>query len=930
LELADEHYRLLVESVQDYAIYMLDPTGIVMSWNKGGERLKGYAPDEIVGQSFARFFTTSDREAGKPGKLLRQAVEEGRVEDIGWRVKKDGTQFWASALITALRDSHGELMGFSKVTRDLTDRAYRLFVETTNSIVWSTDGNGRPNADSPSWRAFTGQTEEEWRGLQGWAPVHPDDVDALRVTWPAAKAAGTTFEAEFRMRRHDGVYVWMACRAIPFKNDDGSVREWFGVTYDISARKQAEDERERALEQWATTLRSIGDAVIATDATGNITFMNPVAERLTGWSIEEARGQALAVVFPIFNEETHAPVENPVQKVIREGVVVGLANHTVLRRRDGSEIPIDDSAAPIRITPNTIEGVVLVFRDVSEEKREELRRAFLARASQELIEAIDYRDALQRIASFIVPRLADWTSVEILEPGEKASRQLAIAHVDPAKIQMARELNRRYPPDPHSPTGVPHVIRTGRSELYREIPRELLEAAARDEDHRTIIRELDLRSAMIVPLRGKDRVFGAITFIYAQSDRTYSERDLEFAEELARRVALIIERRRLEEEAALANQMKDEFLATISHELRTPLQAILGYATMLERGVARDQGKAVGAILRNASAQARLIEDILDMSRIQSGKLRIAMGRVQLGAAIREALDALRPAAAGKQIKLVEKIPSDLGELEGDFDRLQQIVWNLVSNAVKFSDRDGTVEITAERADHHVRVSVRDHGKGIPAEHLSTIFERFRQVDSTTTRQQAGLGLGLAIVKYLVEAHGGTVSAHSDGAGKGSTFTVELPALSGPSIGTPAPAAMPLDANQLRGVSILIVDDDDDARELIGDALAEMGARVERADSAAVGFLKLQAEPPNVLISDIGMPKEDGYSFIRRVRSLAPEHGGETPAIALTAYARPEDIRKTEEAGFQLHVVKPVRLDDLIDAVKSCVGRSRRDTLKGQ
>ncbi|HUS32624.1 MAG TPA: ATP-binding protein, partial [Kofleriaceae bacterium] len=674
---------------------------------------------------------------------------------------------------------------------------------------------------------------------------------------------------------------------------------------------------------------SIGDAVIATDATGIVTFMNPVAERLTGWHTAEAQGHTLLEVFPIFNEDTGEVVENPVQKVIREGVIVGLANHTVLRRRDGSEIPIDDSAAPIRITPDAIEGVVLVFRDATEEKREHLRRAFLARASHELIEAVDYRDALQRIASLAVPRLADWASVEVIEPGDSTSRQLAVAHVDPSKVEYARELNLRYPPDPNAPTGVPQVIRTGKSELYPSIPRELLEAGARDAEHLRIIRELDLRSALVVPLRGKQHVFGAITFIYAQSDRHYSEADLEFAEELARRAALIIERRRLEEEAEQANRMKDEFLATISHELRTPLQAILGYATMLERGVARDQGKAISAILRNASAQARLIEDILDMSGIQSGKLRIAVGRVQLTAAIREALDALRPAAAAKQIKLVEQLGPNLGEIEGDFDRLQQIVWNLVSNAVKFSEAGGTVEVMAERVGDRMRVTVRDQGKGIAQEHLSTIFERFRQVDSSTTRQHAGLGLGLAIVKYLVEAHGGTVSAQSAGVGKGATFSVELPAHPGPEHGTPGAPVVPIDASQLKGVHILIVDDDDDARELISDALVEMGARVVRASTTAQAFAFLQAEPPNILISDIGMPVEDGYSFIRRVRALPPEKGGETPAIALTAYARPEDIRKTEEAGFQLHVVKPVRIENLIEAVKSCVRWSPRDTVRG-
>jgi CheY-like chemotaxis protein/anti-sigma regulatory factor (Ser/Thr protein kinase) len=300
------------------------------------------------------------------------------------------------------------------------------------------------------------------------------------------------------------------------------------------------------------------------------------------------------------------------------------------------------------------------------------------------------------------------------------------------------------------------------------------------------------------------------------------------------------------------------------------------------------------------------------------------MGRVELAAAIRESLDSIRPAAAARQIQLVEDIAPDLGDLLGDFDRLQQIVWNLASNAVKFTKPGGTVEITAEREGGSVRVSVHDSGRGIAPEHLSTIFERFRQVDSTTTRQHAGLGLGLAIVRYLVEAHGGTVVAQSPGLGQGATFTVTLPAVAVPMATDGRP---PKDLSLLKGVTLLVVDDDADARELIADALVEMGAHVERARSAAEALAKLQDSPPHVLISDIGMPIEDGYSFLRRLRALPPERGGDTPAIALTAYARPEDIRKAEEAGFQLHVVKPVRLEHLIEAVKSCVRYPGRVTL---
>jgi PAS domain S-box-containing protein len=912
----DAQFRLLVESVQDYAIFLLDPTGVVQSWNAGAQRIKGYKADEIVGQHFSVFYSPEDRDAAEHDHQLRRAVQEGRIEDHGWRVRKDGSRFWANVVMTPLFED-GRHVGFAKITRDMSDGAYRAFVEASGAIVWTADALGRANADSPSWRAFTGQTEAEWLGLRGWDPLHPDDLPIMRVEWPRAKAEKRPFEAEFRLRRHDGVYVWMVSRAIPFFDARGEIREWFGVNWDISRRKRAELERARAETWWRTTLRSIGDGVIATDAQGTVRFLNPVAEQLTGWAHDEVQGKPLKQVFPIFNEETGEVVENPVDKVLREGKVVGLANHTVLVRRDGSARPIDDSAAPIRDPEGALEGVVLVFRDVSAEKRAEARSAFLARAGDQLIASHDYRDALTQVTKLAVPRLADWCAVSILENG--VLEQLAVAHVDPSKVEYAHELQRRYPPDPNATTGAPNVARTGTSELYSEIPRELLEAAAVDDEHRRIIRELDLRSAMVVPLRGREHVFGVITFVYAASDRRYDADDLSFAEELARRAALIIERRKLEEEAAIANRAKDEFLATVSHELRTPLQAILGWATMLRRGSTRDPEQAIEAIVRNATAQARLIDDILDVSRIIAGKLRLSIARVHLASVIRAAIDAVRPAAAARQIELVENVPDALGDLDADPDRLQQVVWNLASNAVKFTPEGGRVEIGAERTDATAKITIKDTGAGIPREHLHVIFERFRQVDSSSTRTHGGLGLGLAIVRYLVEAHGGTVVAASEGRDQGATFTVTLPVHLRSEAAPAAPQAAKPGA--LAGVRVLVVDDDPDGRWLIGEALAHVGAVVETAGTVREAFAMFSERRHDVVISDIGMPEEDGYSLARRIRALPSDQGGDAVAVALTAYARQTDIRASEQAGFNLHLGKPVEPQALIDAVALLVRR---------
>jgi PAS domain S-box-containing protein len=934
----DERFRLLVESVRDYAIYLLDPRGFVTSWNRGAERIKGYTEKEAIGAPYETFFNPEDRAAQKPQQLLATALREGRVEDFGWRLRKDGSQFWAHATITALRNEAGEHVGFAKVTHDLTDQAYRAFVEAAHAIVWTTDGAGRPNGDSPSWRAFTGQTLEEWRERGAWAPVYPEDVPALRSAWETAKSRKTPFEAEFRLRRADGLYQWMQARAIPLSNPDGTLREWFGVTFDVSERKHAQQELARALEMWTTTLRSIGDAVIATDHEGHVTFMNPVAEELTLWSAAEGQGKNLTEVFTIVNEETRARVADPVQKVLREGKIVGLANHTVLVRRDGSDLPIDDSAAPIRDAGGALVGVILVFRDVSEEKRQTAQRTFLARAGDALLSAVDYRDALSTVVHLAVPRLADWCALDVIEPGWRASQQIAVAHVDPGKVAFARDLARRYPPNPDAQNGVPNVLRTGESELYESIPQETIRAAAVDDEHRRLIDRLQLRSAIVVPLRGRERVFGALTFVYAESGRHYTRDDLVFAEELARRAAIVIERRKLEEERAvlldrerdareqaeIANRAKDEFLAVVSHELRTPLNAILGWTAALRRkDPPPEMDRHLAVIERNARAQGRLIEDVLDVSRIISGKLRLDVGSADVKDAIANAVESVRVTAETKKIDLVSQIDPKVGVILADHDRLRQIAANLLSNAVKFTPNGGRVEVHAARDGRVLRLAVKDSGVGIEPALLSAIFEPFKQADASTTRAHGGLGLGLAIVRQLVLAHGGTVHAESDGRGKGATFVVEIPIVELPPLKRAAvessmpPAAAP---SKLAGLKVLVVDDEVDAAELVKDLLASHGAAVQVALSATDALQTFRGFRPDVIVSDIGMPDVDGYTFIRRIRAMTAAEGGRTPAVALSAYARSEDSDRAFAAGFQTHVAKPVEPEHLVIVVANIAG----------
>jgi signal transduction histidine kinase/ActR/RegA family two-component response regulator len=385
------------------------------------------------------------------------------------------------------------------------------------------------------------------------------------------------------------------------------------------------------------------------------------------------------------------------------------------------------------------------------------------------------------------------------------------------------------------------------------------------------------------------------------------------------------------QEAVLASQLKDEFLATLSHELRTPMTPILGWAQILQRS-SNEPAKVLQAaevIERNARAQNRIVDDLLDMSRIISGKVRLDVRHSDLAEIIEAALDTVAAAAAARGIRLEKELDAGHPRVRVDPHRMQQVLWNLLSNAIKFTGAGGLVSVSLRRTPMSIELAVRDSGQGIPASFLPHVFERFRQADSSNTRQHAGLGLGLAIVKELVELHGGRIRAESAGPGQGSTFTVILPLAqpAGEDEGThAAPAYTPFPAvrgseSSLSGLKLMIVDDEADARELIEDILRGAGASVVGAGSAREAMLKFAASPPDVLLSDIGMPGENGYDLVREVRALPIESGGGVPAIALTAFARPEDRSRALAAGFQMHLAKPVERAELLSAVTSLVGR---------
>lgn len=390
-------------------------------------------------------------------------------------------------------------------------------------------------------------------------------------------------------------------------------------------------------------------------------------------------------------------------------------------------------------------------------------------------------------------------------------------------------------------------------------------------------------------------------------------------------------------DAETANRAKDEFLATLSHELRTPLTAILGWSRMMADSQldAELHSQGLEVIQRNAQLQAQLIEDILDVSRIITGKLRLDVRPTELSAAVEAAVESVTPAAQAKEIRLQRVLDSGDCMVSGDPNRLQQIVWNLLSNAIKFTPKGGRVQIRVERINSHVEIIVTDSGIGIPAHVIPYVFDRFRQADSASTRQHGGLGLGLAIVRHLVEMHGGTVEVESPGEGRGATFTVKLPQIALRStdvhpehdqqrIHPKEQSQVPFFcAPELEGLRILVVDDEDDSRTLVTKVLETCGGQVTPVSSAVEAYLAMQRVRPDVIVSDLGMPGEDGYSLIRKIRALPPQEGGQTPAAALTAYARAEDRMRVLRSGFQIHLPKPIEPAELVAVVANLAGRHK-------
>lgn len=555
-------------------------------------------------------------------------------------------------------------------------------------------------------------------------------------------------------------------------------------------------------------------------------------------------------------------------------------------------------------------------------KREHDRLAFLARASEALASSLDYQTTLEHVAELVVRDLADWCAIDVREDDGEI-RRMAVVHRDPTRAQAVARMRNLEVKNQRTDV-IRRVVEIGTPTLARIVDWPAVEARYADQPETLeALRVMGAVSYMTVPLVAGGRSFGAITIVSADPGHVFDEYDLELAFELGRRAGYAIDNARLFREAQAANRAKDEFLVTLSHELRTPMTATLGWAAMLRgHDLSPDNFRlAIETIDRSTRAQAKLVDDILDVSRIVTGKLELSVTPLNVRDVVDAAVDAIRPSIVAKHLELHLAL-SDVPTIAvADASRLQQVFWNLLSNAMKFTPSGGSVFVRLHPPDGDVvRIEVADTGAGIPRRFLPYVFERFRQAESGASRSHGGLGLGLAIVKSIIEMHGGQVTVASDGEGWGSTFTLTLP-LAAPSRGESPQTTQSTSPLALAGVSVLLVEDEDDTRYMLSAALQGFGARVTAVRSVAAAVESIQAATPHVVISDIAMPDVDGYSLMLRLRESENEQVRSLPAIALTAHVAPEDRDRALASGFNYHLGKPVDPLLVVKTVREAAGR---------
>jgi PAS domain S-box-containing protein len=820
-------------------------------------------------------------------------------------------------------DAEGRVELVIGTTRDVTERRraedanreaeqrWELAVRGTNDGIWDWNTVTGKLYWSPRCKEMLGYSDDELQMSYEVARelMHPEDRDRGREQSQRHLAGETRhFVLEYRLRHKDGSYRWILARGVAIRDKSGKAVRMAGSHTDITERRATEESLRRITSRLQLAVDVLGLGMWSVDLRDNV--------------VEESDQFIVLLGLPPGTRHKHIeewgkylhPDDTERARHKFEGALTGICEYEDEQRLIGADgvtrwvhvkgtVVRDNEGKPIR--------VLGVLTDITRRKRDEDARAHLAAIVASSDDAIisknlngiiqSWNTGAQRIFGYSAEEAVGHSILMLIPPERHPEEEMILTR-----------------------------LRAGQRIEHFESVRVTKEG-----------REIDV-SLTISPIFDSDgRIIGASKVARDITRQKQAERELQVAKAVAeeanrRKDELLESERAARSEVERASHMKDEFLATLSHELRTPLNAILGWAQILRSNPERsDIAEGLEIIERNARAQTQIIEDLLDMSRIIAGKIRLDVQRLDLGAAVRSAVETVMPAANAKGVRVLTVFDQTAGPVSGDPSRLQQVFWNLLTNAVKFTPKGGRVQVVLERVNSHIEVSVIDSGEGIAPDFLPHVFDRFQQADGGTARKHGGLGLGLAIVKQLVELHGGSVRVTSGGINLGATFTVALPL----TVIHPAPvpeterrhpgAARGVSVArdscvQIEGVRVLVVDDEPDARALISRFLEDCKAVVSTAASAEEAIQLLTTEIPDVLVSDIGMPGEDGYSLIKRVRALGRDKGGNVPSIALTAYARAEDRMKAMLAGFEQYLVKPVEPAELITVVSILAARSRQ------
>jgi len=879
--------RSLLEANVD-GIIAFDRECRYTAWNRAMERMSGVKRDSVLGRNAFEVFPCLT-EIGEE-RYFQEALAGKSIvaENRPYTIRETGRSGFFDGYYSPRHGEDGEVVGGVAIIRDLTEqklaersaqeahKRLAFHVENTPLAVIEWDKEFKVQRWSPAAEKLFGWPAEEVLGkhFSHWHFVVPEDLDAVQAIGQR-QAQEQEIHGVSRNRNYtkSGSVVHCEWYNSALYDDPGTLVSVLSLVLDVTMATRIEEALRKSEAQYRLLFESNPHAMWVYDLkTLQFVAVNTAAIRHYGYT----RPEFLAMTV----EDLHPPEDH--QELSDHLVVDSLrdqgyeARH---KRKDEVIIDVEITSHPLDFAGRR--AALVLANDITERKR----------AEQALRESEDrYRDLVDNSHELMCTHDLDGRVISV---NPWAARVLGY------KQEALVGMN----------------IRDGLVPEYRYQFDQYIEKVKTEGSARGVMR---VRTAS-----GETRLWEYYNTLRTQGVEKPIVRGMAH-DATERRKALDREKEaRLEAEAA--NRVKDEFLSTLSHELRTPLTAIIGWSNLLLDGeVPLDkQRQAIGTIARNANSQCQLIDDLLEVSRIITGKIRLDFAQCELKPIIEAARESIRPTAEAKGVQLDAVLDPELGLIFGDSERLQQVVWNLLSNAVKFTPKGGTVRIEVQRGNSHASIKVKDSGLGIKAEFLPYVFDRFRQADGSTTRAHGGLGLGLAIVRHLVELHGGLVLAESAGEGKGSTFIVRLPLAASLDNAAPTQSSgtavsvidTPGRTSQLDGIRVLMVDDEFDARELVATMLERCGAEVRAVGSAQQALDEVDGWRPNVLIADIGMPGEDGYSLIRKLRALPRDRGGHTPAVALTAYARAEDRVRALSAGFQVHLSKPVDRGELANVV---------------